>query len=154
MPTSSSSSPGVSREKVGTTARRRRPSAVVTPVESQETTPAIEPATVESQENPNVSTETAENVEATEAGSVVANKPGRKPMDQAERQRRATYRACEAAAKLLKDNGFTVEYPSTWENPEADRLRESAKRALEALQAAGIDPSTLLPTSSPDVDGE
>ena len=129
-----------------TRTRGRRPAAVVTPVETDTVEPVIEPVGTDTQENPNVSTETA-TAEATETGSVVANKPGRKPMDQAERQKRATYRACEGAAKLLKDNGFSVEYPSTWENPEADRLRASAKRAIEALEAAGIDPSTLLSAS-------
>lgn len=71
------------------------------------------------------------------------SRPGRKPMDQAEREKRATYRACEKAVTLLEENGFAVTKPANWEDPEAERLRENAKRALAELAKAGIDVSSL-----------
>jgi hypothetical protein len=146
--------------QAGTPARRRptrAPKPVTSPFEvpaSEETEtvePAVGPVVESPQEDSNMSVteaETTENAETAEPATEAA-KPGRKPMDPAERQKRATYRACVAAQKLLTENGFSVTQPEGWEDPEADRLRESAKRAIEALKAAGIDPSTIgIPASA------
>lgn len=131
-----------------TPARRRRPTAAVKQPEFQE------PAVTVTDDNPvqesnNVNENTEANTEVASPENPAPNgteraRPGRKPMDEATRQRRATYRACEAARKLLEDNGFTVTEPDGWENPETDRLKDAANRALEALRAAGIDPATLI----------
>lgn len=126
--------------------RTRRPTPVVSPFETDSPEPTIEPVSAEPQEETAVAETESQTETSTE--NAPANKPGRKPMNPAERERRATYRACEAAAKLLRENGFEVKAPEVWENPDTDRLRESAKRALEALQAAGIDPSSLLPDAN------
>jgi hypothetical protein len=134
-----------------TTPTRSRGRRAAVPAAETETvsTPAADVAESENSQESNVSeTAVAESPTESQTESTDGPRRGRKPMDEAERQKRATFRACESAAKLLKENGFEVTYPEGWENPEAERLRESAKRALDALRAAGIDPATVTGESA------
>ena len=120
-----------SRGRRGVTA----PESVETESTEENTVSVTEAETTENAETP---------TDSAQENPTEGKKRGRKPMDEAERQRRATFRACEAAVKLLRENGFTVEHPAGWENPENARKVEAAQRALQALRDAGIDPSDVL----------
>lgn len=93
------------------------------------------------------STETPAGTEGTgqaDESDTPARRYGRAPMSDLERQKRLNFRACTKAADLLIDHGFTVTAPEGWEDPEVERKRANAKRALEELRAAGVDVSSLL----------
>lgn len=123
---------------MATPTRRGRRAATPETETVQESTVTETPS-----ETPSETDQLTEKAESTESGATEERKPGRKPMDEAERQKRATYRACVKAKELLEENGFKVTEPEGWEDPEAERLRENARRALEALQKAGIDPASV-----------
>lgn len=85
-----------------------------------------------------------QDVEAEDDGTSGHGKPGRKPMSQVERQKRADYRACQKAKELLEKHGFSVTAPASWEDPDVERKRDNARKVLAELQAAGVDVSALL----------
>lgn len=115
---------------------RRAHSAPVAPQ-----TPEDEPVSSTEPSEPAELNPEGTTVDVSETGKV---KLGRKPMDEAERQARHTYRACAMAADLLRNHGFTVTEPDGWKNPDEDRLKLAAERAIAALRKAGIDPGAVL----------
>jgi hypothetical protein len=127
-----------------TRGRRSRAASVEPTTETVQETPVTE-ATEADSSTLNVDTD----AETVVDGQPEAKRPGRKPMDEAERQKRATFRACQKATELLREHGFKVAEPEGWEDPESERLRAAAVRALDALRAAGIDPTTVTDGVAP-----
>lgn len=57
----------------------------------------------------------------------------------AKRSALADHRKAEEAVELLRSKGFTVTYPERWEHPDVQTRRDQARKAVEALRAAGVD---------------